>query len=275
MELDDYSGPSLHGSTSEEVYNETPSIVQKPYDPSLKTYIREAAPGENLEGLCAVCNSINFPEIDAIDPDSFDLHGEDPWRLPVFHLPNIEALPKNLYGLCEILHLLRGYCGHSEDNADYSLILNGLKGGLPTSLAVEPKALENRYKLHSTRRYPTAYYMPSDSTKTLAQAQNLRRVNFDGLLSQLQAYKDQYGFDQLPHDVPVLRLIDCSQMTVVHAPDIVENLALSYVWGKGTSTIGDKDYASQSLALETLPRTIADAIQVTLGLKRKYLWVDC
>jgi Heterokaryon incompatibility protein (HET) len=72
-----------------------------------------------------------------------------------------------------------------------------------------------------------------------------------------------------PASIPNLLLIDCVSRQVVAAPRRCWYLALSYVWGNQKAnpvTIGE--------TLPALPRTIEDAIAVTLNLGYRYLWVD-
>ena len=65
-----------------------------------------------------------------------------------------------------------------------------------------------------------------------------------------------------------LWLVDCKAKALVKAKDLdfPPYLALSYVWGKDPLIIHD--------SLQNPPRTIADAIVVTLELGFQYLWID-
>jgi hypothetical protein len=63
-------------------------------------------------------------------------------------------------------------------------------------------------------------------------------------------------------------------MVVVEAAQEMRWLALSYVWGANCQTEGHAGYrAGSSISLD-IPRTVADAISVTLQLGYRYLWVD-
>lgn len=71
-----------------------------------------------------------------------------------------------------------------------------------------------------------------------------------------------------------LKLIDCTTRVVVEAPPGCQYVALSYVWGS-CGTINICRGAKQTAFLpKTLPRTIEDAIIVTISLHLRYLWVD-
>ncbi|KAI9729556.1 MAG: hypothetical protein M1834_006752 [Cirrosporium novae-zelandiae] len=63
------------------------------------------------------------------------------------------------------------------------------------------------------------------------------------------------------------RVIDILSRRVVPYPAHCEYVALSYVWGE----VKPEDV---SLKFEKLPQTIEDAIKVTKGLGKQYLWVD-
>ena len=71
--------------------------------------------------------------------------------------------------------------------------------------------------------------------------------------------------------VPHLRLVDCKTRKVVLAALDVPYAALSYVWGTCHSSPVGK--SMQELP-RYLPQTIADAIEVTLALNLRYLWID-
>ena len=62
-----------------------------------------------------------------------------------------------------------------------------------------------------------------------------------------------------------LKLIDCTQRTVVPAPPDCVYLTLSYVWSN--------DY-HPFLLNEKLPQTIEDSITTVLRLGYRYLWID-
>ncbi|KAF1946560.1 hypothetical protein EJ02DRAFT_335799 [Clathrospora elynae] len=74
-----------------------------------------------------------------------------------------------------------------------------------------------------------------------------------------------------------LKLIDCMTLEIVTAPPDVQYVALSYVWGRSsTSTTSNVSLQvkSSGIGFSSLPETIKDAISVTLELGFKYLWCD-
>jgi len=69
-----------------------------------------------------------------------------------------------------------------------------------------------------------------------------------------------------------IRLIDCATLKVVKSSQSWQYLALSYVWGRdGQNETGIHDSEGK---LTAVPKTIEDAISVTLRLGFRYLWVD-
>ncbi|KFZ23426.1 hypothetical protein V502_02116 [Pseudogymnoascus sp. VKM F-4520 (FW-2644)] len=77
-----------------------------------------------------------------------------------------------------------------------------------------------------------------------------------------------------PNTVPFFKLIECETLRIVPAPN-EPYVALSYVWGASKSQSPEPDTTPELDCLpEKLPRTIKDAITVTLKLGFRYLWVD-
>lgn len=75
--------------------------------------------------------------------------------------------------------------------------------------------------------------------------------------------------------IPAMNLIDCEDMVIVKASQEMPWLALSYVWGVNYQIEDLAGYrAGSSLSLVEIPRTIRDAITVTLQLGYRFLWVD-
>jgi hypothetical protein len=68
-----------------------------------------------------------------------------------------------------------------------------------------------------------------------------------------------------------MRLIDCQEHKICRAKPNVRWIALSYVWGKPTSTKPPHDTPDFP---SNLPQTIKDAMTVTVELGYRYLWVD-
>jgi hypothetical protein len=68
-----------------------------------------------------------------------------------------------------------------------------------------------------------------------------------------------------------LKVIDCRSRKVVDFPHGVRYLALSYVWGAEQSA---ESIINQEMLPDSVPKTILDAIEVTLKLDIQYLWVD-
>ncbi|KAM0437847.1 hypothetical protein ACHAPT_002212 [Fusarium lateritium] len=75
------------------------------------------------------------------------------------------------------------------------------------------------------------------------------------------------------HQPSCLKVIECETGAIIKAPEDCEFAALSYVWGSPqVNKVGTT--SKTGFLLQDLPRTISDAIQVTMQLNLKYLWVD-
>lgn len=70
---------------------------------------------------------------------------------------------------------------------------------------------------------------------------------------------------KVPPQPVEINLIDCRNRTIVEAMSSETYVALSYVWGGVPAT---------SLGSKPLPRTLEDAIEVTLSLGFQYVWID-
>ncbi|KAJ3559939.1 hypothetical protein NPX13_g9471 [Xylaria arbuscula] len=83
-----------------------------------------------------------------------------------------------------------------------------------------------------------------------------------------------------PRDSGVaIRLIDVEEMKLCRATLQERYLALSYVWGQYTKPVLVKSTESllsqpAGISIELLPKTIADAIELTRRLGQRFLWVD-
>lgn len=71
-----------------------------------------------------------------------------------------------------------------------------------------------------------------------------------------------------------LRVIDCQTRTIIQAQSECQYVALSYVWGCPTSPTTSTVNQNIQPTLHTAPKVINDAIEVTLKLRLRYLWVD-
>jgi Heterokaryon incompatibility protein (HET) len=92
-----------------------------------------------------------------------------------------------------------------------------------------------------------------------------------------EACRNYYNGERLPW----IRLLDVEArcIAISHTHDIAY-IALSYVWGKAsfprlTTDTLELYKRPGSLSETHLPKTIADAIELTQRLGKKYLWVDC
>ncbi|KAK8023400.1 hypothetical protein PG991_006639 [Apiospora marii] len=75
-------------------------------------------------------------------------------------------------------------------------------------------------------------------------------------------------------EVEGLRVIDCHIRRPIEAPAMCRYVALSYVWGKRLAPYLDQKGKNPTQADTVLPRVVTDAIDVTVALGERYLWVD-
>ncbi|CAG8960339.1 hypothetical protein HYFRA_00012413 [Hymenoscyphus fraxineus] len=97
------------------------------------------------------------------------------------------------------------------------------------------------------------------------------QADFDAFRRSLKTCIEQHRHCRLDTDTPPLRLrlIDCETSGIVSAPKDVPYAALSYIWGKSNNG------STKDSELPTdIPLTIKDAIEVTMKLGLRYLWVD-
>ncbi len=105
---------------------------------------------------------------------------------------------------------------------------------------------------------------------------NLAAVNIDKVRTWLQLCSDEHQFyctRTLSDKLNNIRLIDASTRTIVpYSSGSCDYLTLSYVWGQviqnfpGAGRVGT--------ILPTLPRTLEDAMTLTLQLGKRYIWID-
>jgi hypothetical protein len=81
--------------------------------------------------------------------------------------------------------------------------------------------------------------------------------------------------------LPKFRVIDVQERCLVKPPLGCEYVTLSYVWGRSqqfTTTQAIVEQLEQTHGLDEvrgkIPRTIQDAIELTVTLQQRYLWVD-
>jgi hypothetical protein len=73
-----------------------------------------------------------------------------------------------------------------------------------------------------------------------------------------------------PDTIQGLKIFDCEQKKIVHAPRGCRYVALSYVWGQNNI---NRDVGT-SMAHNKLPRTVSDSCLIATSLGYRYLWVD-
>lgn len=121
--------------------------------------------------------------------------------------------------------------------------------------------------------------LPSVDARTCRLGRNLAAfgrtptepVDYDWINDALKECKAEHQLCRKePHPFSVaVEVIDCMARRVVPLQPDFDYFALSYVWG-----IQHSERLSSKRLPELLPQTVEDAITVTLGTGRQYLWVD-
>ncbi|RSL53154.1 hypothetical protein CEP54_010570 [Fusarium duplospermum] len=104
------------------------------------------------------------------------------------------------------------------------------------------------------------------------------KINFaliSGWLSYCKAHHETMCgiLPGYPRSISRLKVIECETGAIIKLPEGCEFAALSYVWGQPPANEPIKASKTDFLPPH-VPKTISDAIQATIGLNLKYLWVD-
>lgn len=92
---------------------------------------------------------------------------------------------------------------------------------------------------------------------------------FNKCIKQCQSEHTTMCGSSIRRDFTPTRLIDCKKRVLCSAPNR-RYTCLSYVWGDESA----EDAASNNQILADVPKTVLDAMFVTLKLGMRYLWVD-
>ena len=108
------------------------------------------------------------------------------------------------------------------------------------------------------------------------------RINLPLMQQWLQHCKKKHSCAMRFSRPLQLSMIDCKTLEIVTAPPNCNYFALSYVWGKvdqlkllmsNLTVLGTVGVFSRDKLGNRLPRTISDAIELTVALGERYLWV--
>ncbi|EXJ64946.1 hypothetical protein A1O7_01285 [Cladophialophora yegresii CBS 114405] len=243
----------------------------------MRRYIRTGPPDDMGNGFCSVCNSIDFGEIAAIDvagPEPYDRSefGLRGYRT-VFDLSTLGQDPTSGCPMCALFCLARDYVYGGKRTTGLSLVRRASAYALPVDLALVGK-YEDGTGHWDAYPYRLTFWPSSESTTPRLTCGNFK-VKYEWILSQIQVCVDQHNHTSPDETIPNLLLIDCRNLKVIDAPRKPEYLALSYVWGRDHPA-GTND--PQPLNIDgfggVVTWTIADAIRLTQGLGKRYLWVD-
>jgi hypothetical protein len=115
----------------------------------------------------------------------------------------------------------------------------------------------------------------------LVQAGQVESAWVRGCLHECET---QHGSTCQPRSTEPIRgflVVDAEKMRIVGVPQLCRSLALRYCWGSARAFRLEKANfemlqreGSLKTALDKLPRTIKDALQLYHDLGERYLWVD-
>lgn len=249
----------------------------EPYDPTLQKYTRECLPGGPTYNLCEICRNIDF---DAIK----DIQMETVPRLRSVVVP-VFLFPKGLDWLdssCPFCRLMDPYVqawvekGASPSQIGWQIGLRTIwtTKGQTTALVFDGSGShgDSSVRLLGVRNEVLLYSVAPGVGKECALKSH-RYLNASWLRGELEICQSSHDNGTSRTAIPGLRLLDCTTMTVVSAPDNAEYLALSYVWSKPRSWFAASSSEPIPVPAAMSP-TIDDAARLALRLGKDFLWVD-
>lgn len=169
------------------------------------------------------------------------------------------------------------YCTVSSSNEDF---------GDESDLDFEAIAAEPPEELFNIGRDPSKFEearSDEERWRTLRQSWSRKKEDFQWRDRPLDLTSDGTGGPKWETNTvmrPIreltllgLKVIDCFLRHVVPISPHCDYVALSYVWGSGTSRAEDGTF-NLDLYDRRLPQTVEDAMNVTRVLGKRYLWVD-
>jgi hypothetical protein len=250
-----------------------------------------SALGEPLDELCQGCHEMDLHKIMSIN---MHLPKQYQYGLLVAEVGDrFKTMPDNNCALCKMFFSSRlrpqdTSEARAEDEirafsfVDWFEGINTKKFMMPdsgVSLCVVPRSLgfgqpRERMATHFRENGHVFCYSPKSSQFSILSP-NIVKRDFDAVL-----VKSWLEFCRAHHKscatqskrIAGLKLIDCETYKLVPASPEFQYVALSYVWGQ-VSAPQIPPGSSRIPACE-LPTSIADAIQVTISLGFRYLWVD-
>ena len=261
-------------------------------------FIRHPADVVSNQNFCFRCRAIDFRAIFSLDGRKLPLDG-----LPVFDIHLSASLVGSACLLCRMLATM----AFSTERRLPEPSPNDLKDGQWFHLRAYSQTVfwNSTAKTRRTKRKPivvglggrrpfVAWYrslnvelfrhgviQPSCSAKNEAlfcesssvrgaRVASIRKMLRSCLSFHVQCNRNTLRF---PSDA---RVIDCVSKKIVPLVPSQQYLTLSYVWGKRLTSPGNRHPStSEGVTLpDQLPRTVADAVQLTFLLGYRYLWID-
>lgn len=255
--------------------------------------IRICSPPISDAGLCGRCATIDFDSllenIDQIPPDGLEVV-----KLGYLQIASADFVEQ--CDLCKLFSHNKTTIGEGDHSFGFQLrafrglprIRSKQSTCAPTVAVSSPgvdtiilavTSLNPRIKYTTNRHNQTLVYGGLIAcTRTLRGHEKCIRqptpmVVFESLRGSLEHCKRHHKGcrNQQPQSQVTVKVIDCLKNSVVDLPHGAEYLCLSYCWGPHrTITIKTLEDLRSGIA----PATILNAVEATLRLGQRYLWVD-
>jgi hypothetical protein len=196
----------------------------------------------------------------------------------------LQILEGSICPLCKffdtVVHSLETSLAVSR-TAEFSLVTDSRRLALRGVTALEILGYESSQErfllsLRPGTANPQMPYVPLDPEK----------INFDMITTWIKQCREEHTdvCSEPRPELPIscstsssIRVIDCLERRIVTLPSGSGYLALSYVWGQAQDV--EKEAASQrshpvGILPAILPKTIQDAMIVTLRLGFRFIWID-
>ena len=252
-----------------------------PFDPSRETYQRRSQAHELSYDLCSECICIDFLNIFCVDSLTSTSTRPGGWRGDIAITLSDAQQRSNID--CPLCQLFQTYARSSDLKNDRQWLLRveyqrgrkcrsgrnavflTLTDGSPSSCCIAPTKWKVAQPTRLPNLTPKSEYLESNSILYSMLSSEIRNCAATDAQSFIAATSNAY----IDHMV----MFDCRERKVVAYDGKSDYLTLSYVWGDH-SRAQVRSNPQGRFAMGSLPRTIEDAILVTLNFGKTYLWID-
>lgn len=227
--------------------------------------------------ICDECKAVDWSSLPDLVANGFLKHRpylSEPLRSVNATAEQLQSSPCKV---CRILSII--VAGAPDHKSHYSIkalpVSTFAKGYRPDSKYDSEGAVLSAYSENKSVRWESSRYIAV--IKTMGDKHSFQAKNIIPNSIPLNELRRLVDYCQKNHtkcckssstsNLSGLKVIDVWTRTVICAPYGCSYLALSYVWGdcKNDGPVND---------LEAPPPVIEDAIQFTISMEHKYLWID-